>query len=150
MTMPTTLTEDRLRQLLDSYGADAGRWPDAERPAALALLAERPDLEGERREAARLDALLATAERPAASGALLGRLLETAPQGAGRGRGWLSLLWPFGPAWQPAFGLAVALLLGVASGPLLPEADATQTAQQETTEEIAVLLATPLYAEESL
>lgn len=142
-----TMTEARLRQLLDSYGAEAERWPAAERAAALALLAERADLRAERSAAAKLDRLLALAERPRASGALLGRLVEAAPRGRRR---WLADLWPFGPAWQPASALALALLLGLASGPLLPRADATLTAQQEGVDEMAVLFATPLYAEDDL
>lgn len=147
MSKTMTMTETRLRELFDCYGAEARRWPEAERPAALALLALRPDLAAERKRAAALDALLAQAERPQASGALIGRLVEAAPRGRRR---WLIDLWPFGPAWQPAFGLVLALLLGLASGPLLPQTTTTQTVVQDQTEEIAVLLATPVYSEENL
>lgn len=147
MSEKMTITEARLRELLDSYGGRAERWPDGERAAALALLAERPDLEDERRGAAALDGLLALAERPRASSALLGRLVESAPRGR---RQWLADLWPFGPAWQPAFGLALALMLGLASGPLLPQADATQTAEQTGFDEMAVLFDPPVYGEDSL
>lgn len=147
MTETRTITEERLRVLLDCYGGQAERWPEPEREAALALLAARPELEAERAKAAELDGLLVLAERPSASGALVGRLVEAVPR---RKRHWLAEFWPFGPAWQPAFGLAIALLLGLASGPLLPRTDSAQPTQVETTEEIALLLATPVYAEDDL
>ncbi|SME91818.1 hypothetical protein SAMN06265365_101445 [Tistlia consotensis] len=147
MSKTMTMTEARLRELLDCYGAEERRWPEAERAAARSLLTQHPDLDAERSRAAALDRLLAQAERPRASGALIGRLVEAAPRGRRR---WLTDLWPFGPAWQPAFGLALALLLGLASGPLLPQSDTTQTVTQDSSQEIAVLLATPVYAEDSL
>ncbi|MEX0759351.1 MAG: hypothetical protein WD100_07215 [Tistlia sp.] len=147
MSETMTMTEARLREILDCYGAAAERWPEGERAAALALLAERPDLEAERAAAGALDALLALAERPRATAPLLGRLVEAAPRAPRR---WLTELWPFGPVWQPASGLALALLLGFASGPLLPQADATQTAQEDGYDEIAGLFAAPLYPEDSL
>lgn len=142
------MNEARLRELLASYGGDAARWPASERAAALALLEARPDLAAERRQAAALDLLLQQAERPAASGALIARLIEAAPRARRR---WLADLWPFGPAWQPAMGLALALLLGFASGPMLPQADASSDSpEQQTAEEIALLLGTATYEEEGL
>lgn len=147
MSRTMTITEARLRVLLDSYGADPGRWPETERAAALALLARRPDLAAERERAARLDALLAVAERPRASGVLTARLMQAAPRGRS---GWLAVLWPFGPAWQAAFALTLALLLGLASGPMLPQEQSFEVAQQDPPEEVALLLATSSFEEDSL
>jgi len=49
------VTLDRVRTLLDAYGADPARWPAAERAAALELLARSPDARACRVAAARLD-----------------------------------------------------------------------------------------------
>ena len=49
---------ERLRQILDAFGADPTRWPKAERDAALALLAHSPGAQRLREEARRLDSLL--------------------------------------------------------------------------------------------
>ena len=52
------MTIERLRQILDAFGADPARWPKAEREAVLALLATSPEAQCLRDEARRLDALL--------------------------------------------------------------------------------------------
>src|SRR5204863_9489828 len=39
----TTMTIDRLRTMLDAYGAAPARWPEAEREAALTLIAQSPE-----------------------------------------------------------------------------------------------------------
>ena len=52
------MTLGRLRVLLDSYGAAAGRWPAQERAAALALVASSDTARAAYNEAARLDARL--------------------------------------------------------------------------------------------
>ncbi len=79
------MTEARFAELLAAYGADAARWPAAEREAAAAFAAQFP----ERAAAlaapeAALDALLALDERSASpSAALEARILAQAPRGAG-------------------------------------------------------------------
>ena len=57
------MTIERLRQILDAFGADPARWPKAERDGALALLATSPEAQRLRDEARRLDALLNEVER---------------------------------------------------------------------------------------
>jgi len=52
------MTIERLRQILDAFGADPARWPKAERDAALALLARSPQVRRFREEARQLDSLL--------------------------------------------------------------------------------------------
>ncbi len=49
---------DRLRELLEAYGAEPGRWPARERAAALTLLAENEDARRLQRQAAAIDGLL--------------------------------------------------------------------------------------------
>lgn len=71
------MTEDRFRAILDAYGADPARWPEAERAAAQAFASAHPDLVA---EAAALDALLALdAGEAAPSPALRARVLGAAP-----------------------------------------------------------------------
>jgi hypothetical protein len=54
----TEMKLERLREILDAYGADARRWPEAERGAALELVARGGKARALRDDAARLDALL--------------------------------------------------------------------------------------------
>jgi hypothetical protein len=49
---------DRFRELLDAYGAEPGRWPAQERPAAEALLAGKPEAAEMLAKALSVDALL--------------------------------------------------------------------------------------------
>lgn len=108
---------DRLRAILDAYGADPARWPEPEREGALRLLARSPEAAKHRDRARELDALLdrATAYEPAPG--LLARVLAR----PGRRRASLfEELWPFGPIWRPAFGMAAAMVLGVAVGLVAP------------------------------
>jgi negative regulator of sigma E activity len=49
---------NRLRELLEAYGADPGRWPADERPAAIALLRDDPEAQRLQRRAAAIDSLL--------------------------------------------------------------------------------------------
>lgn len=89
-----TLDRARFEVLLDAYGADPERWPEAERAAALALLQRDPDARAMRAQAARIDALLGLAEPVEPSPALVARILAAAPAPAGAKRRPLSFLRP--------------------------------------------------------
>lgn len=52
------MTQERLRNVLDAYGANPDRWPAEERDAALALVARSAEARTLYTEAARLDELL--------------------------------------------------------------------------------------------
>ncbi|WP_443748474.1 hypothetical protein [Asticcacaulis solisilvae] len=55
----TSLTEERFREIVDAYGADPARWPEAERAAAAIFARNHPDISEPVLEAARqLDAWL--------------------------------------------------------------------------------------------
>jgi len=54
----TNMTRDRLKKILEAYGADPARWPADERIAAQALLETSADARDARDAAARLDATL--------------------------------------------------------------------------------------------
>jgi len=79
----TTMSEDRLREILSAYGADPKRWPALERAAAEALLARSGAARDAHVEALSLDALLARDPAPAAAtfdAAQLAAAVTAAPQ----------------------------------------------------------------------
>lgn len=59
------MTPERFTALLDAYGGDANRWPEAERAAALAYLEHTPAAHAERDAALKLDALINRYPAPA-------------------------------------------------------------------------------------
>ncbi len=104
----------RLKRLLDTYGADAARWPEDERARAETLVEADPQARALRAEAARLDAALDRATLAEPSSELIADVLTAAPVTPWRRR--LIALWPFGPAWQPTSALATACVLGIVAG----------------------------------
>ena len=68
---------NRLRAVLDSYGADPLRWPDADR-VALASLLEDEDIQQELRSARELDRILSGASTPEAPTGAQDRLASLA------------------------------------------------------------------------
>ena len=116
MSRLMSMNTDRLKEIIDAYGANHARWPDAERDAALALLATSADLQAYRDAARTLDAFLDEASVAPASVDLETAILATAPspqtqQASVSGwRRWIS---------RPAFAAAGAIscmLVGAASG----------------------------------
>ncbi len=146
--MMMAMTETRFRAVLDAYGADPARWPEAERAAATAFLAAHPQVATALLDAAALDQRLDAAPTQDPSAALMGRVLAAAPSagagaGAGVGARWRELtagvLGRAGP-WTPqrvgragcaarariAGGLALALLASVGVGYSLGALHATR------------------------
>lgn len=110
---------ERLLALVAAYGADARRWPEAERSAAAALLAAGPDVARAALVDADLtDALLHASRAPHPSSALRDRVIASAAEAglkAGReGRRWLDRL-----ALTLGAGWAAAACAGVAAGLLI-------------------------------
>jgi anti-sigma factor RsiW len=118
----TKNSRERAQQVLDAYGADEARWPDADRDAVRQAIAADPALAKRQAEEAEMDALLALAPVEAPSYALQTRILSThkdeGVSGVGIVKQLLDVLWPFGSAAIPAGALAASVLLGVASGGL--------------------------------
>lgn len=102
------MTPERFRTLLDSYGADLRRWPQAERESARALSAQDlPELRQALIEAARLDGWLDDHAAPVPDAAQMRRAIAGAPAAATRPqRAWL---------WRGA-GLAGIGLAGSLAG----------------------------------
>lgn len=110
---------DRFRSLVDAYGANQARWPEAERAAAVTLAQGSAEAQALLRDAARLDEVLDLAPSVAPSTALLGAVLAR-QQGA---TGWWRALLGVMPIWQPAAALVLAAILGLglgSSGTLMP------------------------------
>ncbi|MEG3638050.1 hypothetical protein [Magnetococcus sp. PR-3] len=116
--LDATMTEQRLQELVDAYGADAQRWPEAERQPALTLLAHKPHLQGVCTEAQSLDEWLDIAPPPLPDSALIGRLLLDVP--APR-ESLFRRLWPFERVWQPTVALAASIMFGVLVGMQIPD-----------------------------
>jgi hypothetical protein len=114
------MNAERFSQLVEAYGADARRWPVAEREAAAAFRLARPD-EAARllAEADALDALLDAAPHPVVSYALRERVLAAA---AGAGLKAHRPLFGFRPgrlAWLSGGAFAAAACAGIIAGQTL-------------------------------
>lgn len=127
MNAPKALPEmsiDRLRQVLDSYGARPEMWPSSEREAALALVLSTPEAKALLEEAEALDRMLDAAPQIEPSAALRARILDGIPKAPvsllDRLDQLAARLWPFGPRWRPAAALAGAAALGIAVGAWMP------------------------------
>lgn len=98
------MTEERFFQILEAYGADPARWPEAERDQAQAWADANPDAVAEavRAEAA-LDALLGEPEA-VPSDLLERRIMKRFPSPAAA------------PRWQIPVAAAAALLVGAFIG----------------------------------
>jgi hypothetical protein len=106
------MTEERFLQLASAYGADLARWPEAERAAAAAVLARRPDIAVAVLAAERdLEAALARYAPPDPGPALRQRVIGAAPRGRAIGRAWR---WLAGAGL--GLGLAASCAAGVAAG----------------------------------
>ncbi len=120
---------ERLKQVIDIYGGESVRWPEAERAALMALAARTPEIALARREARALDAVLAMA--PGADESRLSDLRQRILAGAGLddtapavGGAAVSPITvgprrnaprPL-PMWAAAAALAASLFVGVAIG----------------------------------
>jgi hypothetical protein len=122
-----TMTLDRLRAIVDAYGADPARWPAAERAAGEALVAGSPSARALVADAAPLDTALDTLPALRPTPAMRTAVLAAAPRppapsfAARLREGWRELFGELG-GWQTAGGiLAAALVLGIVSGRMLSE-----------------------------
>lgn len=120
----------RFEALAEAFGGDVTRWPEAERGAALALLADQPALAREVLAAAtRLDGMLDALPAPAAGAALRGRVLAAAPM-ARPARSWRRWLTGAGVGFGLATACAAGLVAGVSAAQPSPDdrrADAVLT-----------------------
>jgi hypothetical protein len=114
------MTAERFIQIVEAYGADPARWPEAERAAAQAFADAHPQIAADALAAeAALDAMLGEAEA-VPSDLLERRIMKRLPVPAAA------------PRWQVPAAAAAALLVGAfigfASG-ALTVTDGAQTAE---------------------
>ena len=111
------MDNDRFNAILEAYGADPARWPDAERERATAFLQADSGAKAAFDHAAELDAMIAPAAiAPVASDMLTARLLRSVPRPEIFGD-WKHV------AAAAALALVVGLGGGYASGALVPVSD---------------------------
>jgi hypothetical protein len=112
------MTEDRLIELIEAWGADPSAFPEAERAAARAMLAAQPArFAAVIAEARALDAALARLPEILPSAALTEALIASAPK-ARPAKGGFRV--PKFSPWAPASGLAAlaaGLFMGVMAAP---------------------------------
>lgn len=114
--MNTDIDLQRLRELIDAYGAEPRRWPESERKAATRLLDDSVQARQWLAQARATDALLDGLQAPPPPEALRERLLSRTPQRRGPGPA-LAALWRDMGGWSLAGpALAAGLALGVGMG----------------------------------
>lgn len=107
---------ERFERLVEAFGADPRRWPQAERAAAEAFLAGNVDARARLVAAAEIDSLLSLASTPEPSDLLHRRVLRAAPRKAAiTPLGWLS-----GAGWAAA--AAAGVFVGVSIGQQVSQA----------------------------
>lgn len=96
----------RVRELIEAYGADAARWPEAERDAARALARATPELANALAEAERLDDVLRRSPAPWPSAELRDRVIAAAAASGLTPKrvrtGFRRLAWILGAGWATA------------------------------------------------
>ncbi len=137
---------ERVKAIIEAYGGDPLRWPQAERDEALAMLEQSDALESLLEDARRLDAVLdeiIPADAP--TRALRSRILRIAKQTSGHTliEGFLDWLLDGAPrdrVLRPAMASLLPLLLGFALGVAAPENGVDEVlAQNELADEVARL-----------
>ena len=118
------MTPERLRQIIESHGAGAARWPADERASALSLAARDPEITSSLDAARALDAALASAdipELPASTAARLTRSIIAAARTDGAAQQFSARPGRVTSAWRnavlrPALAAAATLVLGFSLG----------------------------------
>jgi anti-sigma-K factor RskA len=113
--MTSTLSDERVLELIEAYGADPAAFPEAMREAAARRMAEAPGLFAKALdEARRLDQFLDLVPATEVSASLRDSLLARAPNPK-RAAGVKIGLWRFLPGWLPA-GAVASLVMGLVIG----------------------------------
>lgn len=103
------MKQDRFFEIIEAYGANPARWPEAEHDAMLAFIDAYPDIAGEAlAEAAALDAMM-EADEVMPSDLLQRRILKAFPAAP-------AAMPAARPRWQIPVTAAAALLVGVFAG----------------------------------
>jgi len=108
---------ERFKVLVEAYGADPARWPEAERVAALLFAEESEEAREALAQAAMFDRVLDAAETQPSTRALEDRILATFSER--KTVPVVMTIWG-GLRWVQAGALAFSLALGLAVGAALP------------------------------
>jgi len=132
-----TMNSERLHSLIDAYGAWPDRWPEAERTAALAALADMPEADDRLRAAQALDGLIDAWRLEPTPEGLAERIAARAiaQRGPVTRRPMNRLAAPALPkralAWMSSAGLAAACAAGVMVGVRLGDLGLARTGDVE-------------------
>lgn len=110
------MTIERFKVLVEAYGANPARWPEAERAVAEAFANATPEAQRLLAEAAALDHVLSAADTAPVSRELETRVLDSFTSPKARRASWLPDFVP----WSQAAALAASLVLGMFAGGALP------------------------------
>lgn len=132
--MTHSMTDARLIELIETWGADPASWPEADKAEGKALLGAYPERFAEPiAQARQLDLMLGALPEPEMTAALTQAIMDAAPQPKRAGGGlsrWIDLRTP----WAPASGLAAAafgLLMGLTVAPAASADDDVTAEVQE-------------------
>lgn len=150
--MTPAMTDDRLIELIETWGADPASWPAADRDEGKALLLAHPERFAETvAQAQQLDLMLGALPEPEMPRALTEAIIAAAPRPKRAASGlprWLGLKSP----WAPASGFAAAalgLFMGLTMAPVASAED-EMTAEVEELVVSALGFDTATYAVEEL
>lgn len=134
--MKPPMTEARLVELIETWGAEPSCWPEAEREVAMAMLAAASDrFEEALSQARELDLMLEGLPQPEVSRTLADAIVAAAPRpkaARNAGAGWFGLRTPWAPA--SGFGFAAAalgLFMGLTVAPAASADDEMNAEVQE-------------------
>ncbi len=132
------MTNERLLELIEAYGAEPGAWPEDERASAEARLAADPGrFAGALSEARELDMMFEAAPYADVPAGLAERILSDAPVAQARKSGLAArlgrLIAPNGMRW-PAGAALASLMMGLVAGYASAPAVADNTYQTEQDE----------------
>lgn len=139
---------ERIKTIIEAYGADPVRWPHDERTEAIAIVEGSHELEELVEDARRLDATLDEIAPTTAPSALRERILANVARGSVRGGttlidrflDWLVDGTPWDRVLRPVMASLPPLLLGFAVGAYAPVEGADELlAQSELAAEVAEL-----------
>ena len=132
--MTHSMTDDRLIELIEIWGADPASWPEAERAAGETLLRANPERFARAlAEARALDLMLEALPEPAMPRALTEAIVAAAPRPKAARKDaqrWFGLKTP----WAPASGFAAAalgLFMGLTVAPVASADDEMTVEVQE-------------------
>ena len=132
-TQQRTVSAERFSAIVEAYGADSSRWPEAEREFALILLDRSAQAQEIVRNAQALDQALGASRPVPTPLELYTRAMRGFDKAVQRRRTsprermnriveWFrDAVWPGAPVWKPTAAFALSLLLGAAAGVLVPQ-----------------------------